>query len=187
MNEVKVYFQEQEKKQYEEDKTTLLDLTRDLEIEHDEFDSSRIWITSKKYGIMFGDPGIMPYIGVKNNNVSLRMVINYYKYSRSYHSWIFVKKYDINVDGKIYTVNPEYDEIDRDNGSNWISERLDINPTIEQENMLNEIAIASSVKIAYRGDDYFQHDLNLTEIIEVRKIMAVYNIISKNTDLINEL
>ena len=141
----------------------------------DSINSGRIWLTSKKKGTLGAAPGIMPYIGFVNKRVYLRMAISYYKYSQSYHSWIFVESFTINVDGMTYRINPDYSDIDRDNGTNWIREKLDTIPTEDEIIMLKRLGNGNSVTIAYNGDDYFEYKLTQEDMNEIHYIMNVYD------------
>lgn len=158
-------------------------LIRYLDIDKDDFDDSKIWIQSKNVGTLWGYSGVMPYLGVTKNNVYMRLVYSYYKYSSRYHSWLFVEDYNINADGKIYRYKAPYDEVKRENGTNWISERCDKTTSNSDIAMLKKISDSKKVKMEMVGrDGYSLYELTGQNKLDMKRIIRVYELLKLYDD-----
>lgn len=118
---------------------------------------------------------IIPYIGVRGNNVWICIRYNY-----TGDSWIFWEKLTIMADGvKYYKYVGYYDTI-RDNDSDvweWWDEALTFNQSLDSDElkMLRAIADSSETIIRFEGDEYY-YDLYVKDIDKqmIQDTLALY-------------
>lgn len=95
--------------------------------------------------------------------------------------WIFIKKYTINVDGTIFTIEPDYGDVERDNDTN-VWEWYDVNPSSENLEMLKAISVSKKAIIRCEGDQY--HDdrtITASEKTALKKVFTVYDALLKKS------
>lgn len=106
------------------------------------------------------DQGSEPY---------LRMRIQY-----TGDDWLFINKYTINADGRIFTLNPSYGDVERDNDSN-VWEWYDASPTSEELEMIKAIAKSKKTVIRPEGDQYYRdRTITGTEKTALSNVMNAY-------------
>ncbi|WP_445722144.1 hypothetical protein [Flavobacterium sp.] len=103
---------------------------------------------------------------------SLRLKIQY-KDDR----WLFIRKYQIFVDGIKYSIEPEYNKIQRDNGDGDIWEWLDTSVGKDEFAVLTAIKNGKDIKIRYISDKYHK-DKSIT-VVEKKAIINMLNVYSK--------
>lgn len=90
--------------------------------------------------------------------------------------WLFIKEYQVFVDGLKFSIQPEYGEIKRDNGYDGVWEWLDIWVDENEFEMLNAIKNGKDIKIRYISDNYHRdRALTLTEKEAIINILNVYS------------
>lgn len=108
------------------------------------------------------------YVGKRDNSAPfMRLVINYVA-----DDWLFIEKYIINVDGKIYTITEQnYGEIKTDSGGG-IWEWLDRQAGESEFTIIKAVANGKKVKIRFNGKDYYKD-----RIVSQQEKLALRNII----------
>jgi hypothetical protein len=95
--------------------------------------------------------------------------------------WIFIKKYTINVDGNIFTIEPEYGDVERDNDTN-VWEWYDVNPSSENLEMLKAISVSKKAIIRCEGDQYhYDRTITASEKTALKKVFTVYGALLKKS------
>ena len=74
--------------------------------------------------------------------------------------WVFFERIVVNVDGRVFTLNFSYSEVERDNDSR-VWEWIDIAPSSENILMLMLIADSKSTIVRFQGENYM-NDRELT-------------------------
>lgn len=92
---------------------------------------------------------VLPYIGVNENNVWLRMVCNY-----TGDDWVFFKKVTFSVDGTNYYKSFNYFDIVRDNGGGDVWEYIDTEVYDSDIEILKAIANSNETIVRFSGDNY---------------------------------
>jgi tetratricopeptide (TPR) repeat protein len=89
------------------------------------------------------------YMGEQGLDRWLRFKI-FHSYS-SDRSWLFVDRFTFNIDGTLYTITPEYDEIKRDNAYSRMWEWYDASAT-DHLDIVNAIMDSDRVILRLSGD-----------------------------------
>lgn len=100
----------------------------------------------------------------------LRFVIRY-----TGSDWLFIENYIFKIDGKTYTINTRYGEVERDNGYTTIWEWYDTNAGTKELEIARAIADSKEAIIRYEGRQYY-HDRTITaeEKRAIRNILTAY-------------
>ena len=106
------------------------------------------------------DQGSEPY---------LRMRIQY-----AGDDWLFINKYTINADGRIFVLNPNYGDVERDNDSG-VWEWYDASPTSSDLEMIKAIAKSKKTVIRPEGDQYYRdRTITGTEKTALSNVLTAY-------------
>lgn len=160
-----------EKEEREKKKDKFLEITKDLRKKTDELEGTS-WYQDKTSPIYINRNGFYLYIASSEFNYpSLRLKIQYKD-----DKWLFIKKYQIFIDGTKYSIEPEYDEIKRDNGNGNIWEWLDISVGKDELEILTTISNGKNVKIRYVSDKYHKDKtLSKEEKKAIKNILDIYS------------
>ena len=77
------------------------------------------------------------------------------------NDWVFFDRIVVNVDGKVFNLDFDYFDVNRDNGYGGVWEWVDIIPSSANVSMLKLIADSKSTIVRFQGDDY-KNDRELT-------------------------
>ena len=117
----------------------------------------------------------MLYIGKSaDSDPYLRFKIQYFA-----SDWLFIETYTINVDGEIFTISPDYGEVQQDNGivggESMIWEWYDVNPTSENIDMIKKIISSKKAVIRSEGKQYYKdRTITQTEKTALKNILITY-------------
>ena len=169
----KATIQEQliEKEEREKKKNKFLEATKDLRKKTDDLEGTS-WYQDKTSPTYINRNGFYLYIASSSFNYpSLRLKIQF-----TDDNWLFIKKYQIFIDGTKYSIEPEYDEIKRDNGNGNIWEWLDISVGKDEFEILTAISYGKDVKIRYVSDKYHKDKtLSIEEKKAIKNILDIYS------------
>ncbi|WCC43978.1 hypothetical protein PJW08_09185 [Tenacibaculum finnmarkense] len=161
-----------EKENREKKERKFLKETKSLRKKTDKLEGTS-WYQDKNSPKYINKNGFYLYIASSGFSYpSLRLKIQYKD-----KEWLFIKKYQIFVDGIKYSIEPEYGKIKRDNGNGGIWEWLDIGVGKDEFEILTAIKNANDIKIRYISDKY-QKNRTLT-ITEKKAIINILNVYSK--------
>lgn len=125
--------------------------------------------------------GFFLYIGDRGNNYpTLRLRIQY-----KGDSWLFIEKYIIYVDGLKYkTIETEYGDVERDNGTGGVWEWYDApitkytNDTVNDFDVIRAIINGDDVKLKLIGRQYSKvKTITNTQKIALKNVLEVYKIL----------
>lgn len=108
--------------------------------------------------------------GTQTSIGGLRFLVRY-----AGSDWVFFEKMVVNVDGRVFNLDFNYFEVERDNGSGGVWEWMDIVPSSENLSMLKLIADSKSTIVRFQGENY-KNDRDLTAK-EKKAISDVFTVI----------
>lgn len=129
---------------------------------------------------------INPYLGVSGlyeadmsdfdvawNQVN---IYGFVRFSYISNDWLFAKDIEIKTDNNKYSINPSYNDWERDNSSGSTWEWYDAPLSKSTVDMYNDMANSSQTLIRINGDTYYD-DRYLTseEISALKQILSIYN------------
>lgn len=100
---------------------------------------------------------VLPYIGIRDENVWLRLLYNY-----TGEDWVFFEKVIFAIDDERYTKNFDFTDITRDNSGRKVWEFVDTEVTDSDQKLLWDIVKSTKTIIRFQGDDY-HHDIIVSE------------------------
>ncbi len=115
----------------------------------------------------------LPYLGIQNNKVWLRLVCDY-----TADDWVFFKKIIFSVDGKNTTKSFNYFDVTRDNEYGDVWEYVDIDVGNYEIALLESIANSNRTIIRFQGDNYY-HDFTVSEADKaaIRQMLNVFQLL----------
>lgn len=123
---------------------------RAMYIDEDTFEGIKWYYDRATYSRYAGNKFLL-YMGQRGNGTPWLWL----RFMMFDDSWHFFESVQVNVDGALYTYNPGYSEVKRDNGSGDIWEWYDHKPTSSDFAMLEKIVSSKSTRIRYINDDNF--------------------------------
>lgn len=134
----------------------------------DDFDNITFYYDRQTYSSYAGNKFFL-YIGKKGNSRPyLRFQMMYYG-----SDWVFWERLRINVDGKIYEINPGYLEVERDNYTS-VWEWYDTSPSEDQLDMLRDIAKSEKTVLRYEGDYRADRTLTSAQKQAIRNVLDAF-------------
>lgn len=94
---------------------------------------------------------VLPYIGINDNDIWLRMVCNY-----TADDWVFFENIIFSVDGKNYYKSFNYNDVVRDNEGGDVWEYVDIEVGESEIDILKAIANSEETIVRFEGDNYYR-------------------------------
>ena len=159
-----------------QEKQRLANATKKMRKKHDDMKGITWYYDRTSPQYVNSRTNVHAYIGKRDNSAPfMRFVIQYVA-----DDWLFIEKYIIKVDGKIYTITEEkYGEIKTDNGSGKIWEWLDRYVDSDEYEIIKAIANGKNVKIRFSGRQYHK-DRTVTnkKKIALRNIIDAYEALS---------
>jgi hypothetical protein len=89
--------------------------------------------------------------------------------------WLFIERYVIKADGRTYTIEADYDEVERDNGEGGVWEWYDKPLDDNSRAAVKAMAEGDDVILRYEGKQY-KHDRTITKAEKqaLREVLAAY-------------
>lgn len=113
---------------------------------------------------------ILPYIGVNGDDVYLKVQFNY-----TGNNWVFFEKVTIVADGETFRYDFSYSDIKRDTGYGDVAERIALDPTEKDIQMLIAIANSKETIVRFAGDER-RKDVTIKEKDKqaIKDVLAAY-------------
>ena len=93
-------------------------------------------------------------------------------------TWLFINSYTILVDGRTYSINPGFQEVERDNGGFMIWEWYQFQVSKPDVDMIEKIANSKSAEIRYYGDQYYDDGtISKEEKQAFKNVLAAYEVL----------
>lgn len=160
-----------EEERLKKEKQRLADATKKMRKKYDDMNGIT-WYRDRTSPQYTNYNGFFAYIGKEEgSNPWLRLRIQY-----AADDWLFIEKYIIKVDGRIYTISEEkYGEIETDNGSGGIWEWLDRTVNQNEFEIIKAVANGENVKIRFVGKQYHK-DKTITskQKLALRNVLDTY-------------
>jgi hypothetical protein len=121
---------------------------------------------------------ITAYIGIDNNDKWLRLKIRYQE-----HEWLFINKYTLRVDNKLYTIDAN-GNVKRAVITNYLlREWYDCSVDTEKYKMIREIANSNKTIIRYEGENYYDdYEVSQKEKIALQQIITAFEYLGGKID-----
>lgn len=140
-----------------------------MRIVKDDF-KSITWYHDKSSPKYVNANGFFAYVGAaKGYNTTLRLCIQYYG-----EDWLFIEKYLFNVDGKTFTIDPSYGDVETDNDAK-VWEWFDTSPNKGEVEMLRLIVKSKKAVMRIEGSKYYK-DVTLTSTQKkaLGRVLTIY-------------
>lgn len=113
---------------------------------------------------------VLPYLGMQNNSVWLRLICHY-----TDDDWIFFDKITFAVDDQRFYKYFSYYDVTRDNEYGDVWEYVDIEVGDSEIELLEAIANSSNTIIRFEGDDYYE-DITVSDKDKkaIKQMLTVY-------------
>ena len=92
-------------------------------------------------------------------------------------SWLFIKKYIFVIDGKRFEINPNYNDVKRNNGSGSVWETYDVSSTENNvKTIIKGIVKSKKAVLRFEGSDSV-YDLTISKSMRIRmkNVLEAYN------------
>lgn len=112
---------------------------------------------------------VLPYLGVKDENITLRLMFNY-----TGREWVFFKNVIVAVDGESHQKTIKYSDIQRDNGYGFVWENADIVASYEDVELLKKIANSEETIIRFSGDRTYDLTVSAADKTAIKQVLDAY-------------
>lgn len=113
---------------------------------------------------------VLPYLGVKDENITLRLMFNY-----TGREWVFFKNVIVAVDGESHQKTIKYSDIQRDNGYGFVWENADIVASYEDVELLKKIANSEETIIRFSGDRTYDLTVSASDKTAIKQVLDAYD------------
>lgn len=163
--------EKQSKSQAEAKKRT--DMLTQLRKEYDQVEEVS-WYYDKSTPRHIDNNNLLVYIGEKKDlGIWLRLKIRF-----AANDWLFIDKYTIKVDDKIYEIDPDYNEIKRDNGYGGVWEWYDIMVNEKELEIIKAIISSNKTILRYEGENRINdRTISKQEKAALRNVLNIYKAI----------
>ena len=171
LNKIALAKEEAEKEQRRKEEQRLANATKKMRENYDDIRGISWYYDKSSPQYVDSRTNFHAYIGKKSGSPWLRLVIQYVA-----DDWLFIEKYIIKVDGRIYEINEnKYGEIETDNGGGDIWEWLDRIVGPKEFQIIKAVAYGKDVKIRFQGKKY-RRDRTVTnkEKMALRNVLDAY-------------
>lgn len=139
-------------------------------VSDDFYDDKFYWYDRATYSRYVDDRFRIFYVTRPGYVTTLYLNVMYYG-----SSWVFWDEFRLNIDGRIVSRQYSYFDITRDNSGRGVWEHITVRVDREDYRMLESIARAESVKVRFRGDDYYSdYSLSKAEIRAISNVLLAY-------------
>ncbi len=172
LNKIALAKEEAEKEQRRKEEQRLANATKKMRKSYDDIKGITWYYDKSSPRYVNSRTNFYAYIGkVENGYPWLRLKITYVA-----DDWLFIEKYIIKADGKIYEIKENsYGEIETDNGGGKIWEWLDRIVGARELQIIEAVAHGKDVKIRFQGKKY-RRDRTVTnkEKMALRNVLDAY-------------